>query len=285
MKTILLDGDILVYQIGFSVETPIYVCGGRIYKSRNKCETRSKELGLEIHKRKNRGSWEQVKLNLKMKLKMIFDDLGTTNYKMYLTASGLENNFRSKISTYMPYKANRTAERPFYYKELRKLLVEKYNAIVITGQEADDAIGIEQYRIRNEQGTFETSYVATIDKDLRILEGWHYHLNTRELKYVNAEDGLKNFYGQLLKGDATDNIPGLTKLLKLKGREEEANKLSYGKPGYLKQYAEFELEHSPQECLDYVVNMYKKYGFGDIEINEIGSLLWIRRNEGELWSL
>lgn len=212
---------------------------------------------------------------------MIFDDLGTKNYKMYLTTSKIEKNFRAEIAKTMPYKGNRTAEKPFYYNKIRKLLVEEYGAILVDGQEADDAIGIEQYKIAKQNGNFEWTYIATIDKDLRILEGYHYHLNSRSLDYVSHEEGLKRFYAQLLTGDSVDNIPGLYRFLVLAGRQPEANKL---KARYRKTYDEFAIDKTPQECYDYVIDLYKKYGFGDKEINEIGNLLWIRRNEKEIWS-
>jgi hypothetical protein len=108
-------------------------------------------------------------------------------------------------------------------------------------------------------------------------------MNSKILEYIDEETALKNFYGQLLKGDPTDNIPGLSRLLKIKGREEEANKLSYGKPGYLKKYAEYCLDHYAEECYDHVIGLYESYGFGREEITEIGQLLWIRREEDELW--
>lgn len=284
MRTILIDGDILAYSIGFSVEAPVYVCGGRMYTCRGKADRYAKESGNDVVKRKNIGSFNQVELNLRMKMKTIFEDLGTKKYKMYITASGIENNFRHKLGTFMVYKDNRKkSERPFHYEKVRKLLVDKYNAELITGQEADDAIGIEQYRMASKYDSFEGTYIASIDKDLKMLEGDHYNLNSRLIEHVSAEEGLKNFYGQILKGDTTDNIPGLTKLLKLKNRLEEANKLSYSRPGFLKTYTQLSVDHNAEECYNHVVGLYKSYGFGCTEISEIGQLLWIRREENELW--
>lgn len=283
-KLILIDGDILAYSVGFSVEVPAYVCGGRLYSTRKFAEVRAKKTGLEIHKRKNIGSFDQLQLNLKMKMRTIFEDLGTKSYEMFITSNKLEDNFRSSIATLMPYKGNRKdMERPFHYNRIRELLVNGYKAKLVEGQEADDAIGIRQYELASKYNSFEGTYIATIDKDLRMLEGHHYNLNTRNIDYVDAEEGLKNFSGQLLKGDVTDNIPGLSRLLKLKDRKEEADKLSYGRPGYLKRFEEFKVDHNAKECYDYVIGLYESYGFGTSEITEIGQLLWMRREEGQLW--
>jgi len=280
-KLILIDGDILTYQIGFSVEAPVYICEGRMYTSRRKAEIHNK--GKDIFKRKNIGSFNQLELNLKMKLKTIFEDIGTNSYKMYITSSNIEDNFRFKIATYLPYKGNRKQEKPFYYKKIRDLLINNYKAELIIGQEADDFLGIEQYKQSKKYNSFEGTCIASIDKDLLMLEGYHYNMNNRVIQFIDKETALKNFYGQLLKGDPTDNIPGLSRLLKLKGRKEEANRLSYGKPGYLKNYTKYCIDHCAEECYDHIIGLYESYGFGREEITEIGQLLWIRREEDELW--
>lgn len=285
-KIILIDGDILAYEIGFSVEQPMYVCDNKLYQTRGHASAWAKKTDKEIFKRINIGSFKQVETNFKSKLKIILDDLGTKTYKIYLTAGDLSNNYRSKISTLMPYKGNREAStRPFWYKKLRQLMVEVYRAEVVRGQEADDAIGIEQYRVARIYDSFDYTYIASIDKDLKMLEGWHYNLTTRTVEHVSAEQGLKNFVNQILKGDATDNIPGLTRLMKIMGNKEGSDKLSHSRPGYLKTFTEYMLDHSPNECLEYVIDLYYKNGGTTEHINEIAQLLWIRREENELWQL
>jgi hypothetical protein len=289
-KIILIDGDILAYSIGFSVESSFYVCNGKAYKTKGKAELQAKRTGGEIFKKDRKDILfskqliRQIEINLKCKLRSIFEDLGTRNYKMFITASRIEDNYRHKISTFIPYKAHRKDSRkPVHYDRVRSLLLDKYKAELILGQEADDAIGIMQYAISKKYNSFESTYIASIDKDLRMLEGHHYNLNKRNIEYINKEQALKNFYSQLLTGDPTDNIPGLAKLLKIHNREEEANKLIYQRPGYLKTWKEFMIDHTAKECYDYVIGLYKSHGFGLKEITEIGQLLWIRREEGELW--
>lgn len=285
-RTILIDGDILTYQIGFSVQTPIYVCGGKLYKTRGKAKAWADKHGLEVFKRINTGSIQQARLNLKAKMLTIFNDLRTKDYKIYITGGKLEDNFRTKIALIMPYKANREfSEKPFHYAAIRDILVKEYKAEAVYGQEADDAIGIEQYRRAKQYNSFEGTVIASIDKDLRMLQGYHYNLNSRQTDYIAEDQALKNFYGQMLKGDPTDNIPGLTKLLKKQGRLEESKKLSYAKPGYLKTYEKMAATKTTEECRQYVLGLYHSHGISKEELEEIGQLLWIRREENELWLL
>lgn len=290
MKTILIDGDILNYKIGFSVETPTYVVAGKVYNRRGMAVRAARLKGLDVvndvHKRKNIGPFQLVQDKLRAQMNMIFDDNGTKQYKLFLTSSDLQANFRASIATIMPYKGNRKdMERPRHYKRLRELLISKYGAIMVEGQEADDTIVTAQYEAYRQKGHFDSTVIATIDKDLRMAAGEHYNLNTRQIDFIDEEEALKNFYGQLLTGDPTDNIPGLTRLLKVRGRKEEANAISYGRPGYISQWNEYRVDHSSAECRRYVIDKYISYGFGKEEIEEIGRLLWMRRSENEMWTL
>lgn len=285
MQTVILvDADILVYSVAFGVETPIYVVGGAVFKRRPYAEAWGKKKGYkEVKKRVNIGSEQDLRTNLNTKLKQMYDDLGTSNAKLYLTESKVKGNFRSELATILPYKGNRTDSiKPYHYKTIREILINEYKAILVEGQEADDAIAIEQTRIVEETGSYNFSYIASIDKDLRTVPGQHYNLNSRTIDFVPEDVALKNFYRQLLVGDATDNIPGLYKLLAINDRHEEATKLKHSK--YLKTFNELIVDYSPEDTYNYVLGMYEGYGFGEKELKEIGNLLHLRRHEGEIWS-
>lgn len=279
-KHILIDGDILTYRVGFSVESPVYVVNGDIYKRKGYAEAMAKEKGAEVFKRKNIGSFGDLTRNLGMAMKTIFEDNGSRKYTMYLTDTSLAKNFRTEIATVEVYKGNRAlVAKPFYYKKIRDLLVKDYNAILISGQEADDALGIAQYEAYRKNKTFEGTVIASIDKDLRVLEGEHYHMVNRTLTNVSKDEALKNFCRQVLTGDATDCVPGITRILKHLGRTEEANSLSYGH--YISKANEFFLDHTPKECYDYVINVYEKFGIDKKLVDEVSDLVWIRRNANE----
>lgn len=284
-KTILIDGDILVYSIAYSVQSPIYVVKNTVYKSKKRAEVMAKKLKMpfsNMNCRRNIGSIEQLKRNLSEKMNSIQEDLETKDYKMYITASKVKENFRSQVSTILPYKGNRMdIDKPFYYDKMREILVDEWGAILVKGQEADDAISIEQFKIFAETKSFDETYIATIDKDLRAIPGNHYHLKNRTIEMVDQEQALKNFYLQLIKGDFTDNIPGVARLLKLDDRINDYNKLVYGR--YVKKAENKFLEFSLKQCYDYVSELYTRHGYEDKHIGEIGNLLWLRRYENQNW--
>lgn len=286
-KVVLIDGDILVYKIGFSVESKTYVVDNEVFKKKSDakkvCVQKGLDLKADLEERRVCGSFEDAARNFKVKFESMASDFkGHTKYELYITSSLGEPNYRVKLATYLPYKGNRSDNsKPLLYNELRELMVNEYGAKPVSGQEADDTLGIRQMELRAANGNFERSVIVSIDKDLRGIPGYHYHMDTRILDFVSEEDSLKNFYGQLLKGDNTDNIPGLTKLLRLDMREEEANEISYSH--YLAAYEDFRVDHTAQECYNYVVDQYKKVGFGNTELTEIGRLLWIRREKDQDW--
>lgn len=188
----------------------------------------------------------------------ILDSLGTRDYQSYLTATG-KGNYRFAI--YPEYKANRKdMEKPVHYDLLRQALLEDYGSILVEGQEADDQIGIDSQRT-------EDSIIVSIDKDLNQLPGWHYNF-VKGLKYkVTPEEGLKYFYHQLLTGDRTDNIPGLTGI----GEKKAAKALA---------------QAAAEEHLFKVAReMYKKEHKDTWESIMLrnGRLLKIRQKEDELW--
>jgi 5'-3' exonuclease len=90
-------------------------------------------------------------------------------YRLFLTG---KDNFRYTI--YPEYKAHRPKEKPFWLQACREYLIATFNAEVIDGQEADDALGINQ--------TGDT-IICSIDKDLDMLRGDHYNFVKNRLNY------------------------------------------------------------------------------------------------------
>lgn len=122
------------------------------------------------------------------------------DYQFYLTGKG---NYREDVATIQPYKGNRTdREKPTHFYDIRHRLEEVWGAIVIEGQEADDALAIAATADPN-------SIIATIDKDLLQVEGRHYDFVKDIYREVSAEEGLRFLYRQALTGDRTDNIQGV----------------------------------------------------------------------------
>lgn len=144
------------------------------------------------------------------------NETGASEFSIYLSGN---NNFRYEI--YPEYKANRTQPKPRFLKEVKDYLIEKYQAVVSDGCEADDLLGIEQCQLyQGYEGTWPT-IICSIDKDLRMIPGMHYSFEIkgtsvkgkewiRPMEITNVEyfDGLRRFYTQLLTGDSTDNVKG-----------------------------------------------------------------------------
>jgi hypothetical protein len=88
-------------------------------------------------------------------------------------------------------------------------VIANYSTEIHDMLEADDLLAIRQ---RN------NTILCSIDKDLDQVEGWHYRweqtrkgevVGEAKLYKIDADQGLRNFYAQLIIGDTTDNIRGV----------------------------------------------------------------------------
>jgi 5'-3' exonuclease len=171
----LIDGDILVYRVGFATE-----------------KSRFSEAQREV------ANW----------MEKIMEKFDTIQYHLYLSDS--EDNFRKKIDS--SYKANRKVAKPKFYEKIINDMIDNWNAEIAWGQEADDAMGIKQRFIldhRSENMNMKQSVICTVDKDLDQIDGKHYNFIRDQIYNVTPEEGLRFFYYQLLVGDTVDNIIGL----------------------------------------------------------------------------
>lgn len=179
-------------------------------------------------------------------------------YKVYYSG---DTNFRTEVATIKVYKGNRDrSAKPKYFKEIREYIATKYNAERVEGQEADDAIGIEQFSHKD-----KSTCIVSIDKDLLMIPGYHYNPNKKEFFYQNIDEANRHFFWQMLVGDTTDNIPGIHKI-----GPKTATKLS-------------EESATIEDFRRKVEELYQKQ-YGDkweFSFTEIANLLWIRRREGE----
>lgn len=167
----LIDGDLLVYRIGFSSnDIPERLC---IFR-------------------------------LKSYFEGILDKLLLSDYTTFIT-SGDKSNYRYSISS--TYKANRKAEKPLHYDLLRTELEENpfYRTNVIYNKEADDGIGIKASSFKSRKDYC----IVSLDKDLIQIPGWHYNFVKEKKFYIPTQQSIKWFYKQLLIGDSADNIDGI----------------------------------------------------------------------------
>ena len=225
-KTALLDADILTYRVGFASEDV----------EEKFCLARVTELIHEI----------------------VYTDLKCDDYKAYITGKG---NFRNEIAVTEPYKGNRKdMKKPIHYDAIRKHLVEKLGAVLIEGMEADDAIAIEATNMGDQ------AIIVSIDKDLDQVAGLHYNFVKQELYEITPEEGMLNFYKQILTGDRVDNIIGIKGV----GPVKAAKLLKDCK--------------TEKEMFDVCVKAYNDDGQdGVARATENGNLLWLLRDKDKRW--
>jgi hypothetical protein len=222
------------------------------------------------------------------KITNIVDRSGATDWVGYLTDSA--SNFRIRVATILPYKGNRSGNpKPARYQMLRDYLLATYpdRVQLVVGMEADDQLAIDQWRwVNNHEGcarhtsTYpapdyyeDTTIICTIDKDLEMVPGWHYKWgkgNTEETPpfFVTQVEGLRFFYKQLLTGDMTDNILGLYGVGKKSTLLSKLDDMDSEEAMFLHVYGEYK----------------SRFGaYADQFMLENGRLLWMLREEGELW--
>lgn len=175
------------------------------------------------------------------------------SFEFYLTG---KTNFRDDIAVTKPYKGNRKGNRkPQHIEALRKHLVDVWDAVIIEGQEADDALAIRQTELGDE------SIIISLDKDLDMVAGWHYNFVKYKRYYTTPEEGQYLFYKQILTGDTVDNIQGVYRC-----GPKKAEKL-------------LEDCKTEQDMWDVAVEAHGSYD----RALEDARLLWMRTEEGQLW--
>ena len=111
----------------------------------------------------------------------------------------------------------------------------------------------------------DTTIICTTDKDLKMIPGKHYGLDSREVTEVTLEEADRFFYCQLLAGDSVDNIKGIDGV------------------GMIRAYKRLEHCETPRQMYDECVLLYNEAGLTLNDLNENADLLWIQRKEQELW--
>ena len=184
---------------------------------------------------------------------VLFPEIGL-DYSVYLTGKG---NFRDDIAKSYPYKGNRkSVQKPRHLQTARDHMESKYQAIISKGEEADDLIAKEAARLDYK------ACVASIDKDMLQLPCWHFNIVRGDYLEVTPFGGIKFFYTQILTGDRADNIVGLFRV------------------GPVKAKRILEDAETEEDLWDCVV---KAYDGNEDRVIENARLLWLRREEAEIW--
>lgn len=246
----LIDCDILRYRCGFAADSQIRREFKAKYPDASDEEVAEHLAGLD---------YVGIALqNVKTVVEAVVHKF-SDEYKAYIQGPG---NFREDIATLQPYKGNRDKlAKPKYYGEIKEYLLDRWNAIEVRGQEADDAIGIEQF-----DNPDKYTVIVSTDKDMDQIPGWHFNWVKNVLYYQPIKDANLFLFWQMMVGDTVDNIPGIrnvgvktaTKIIEEEGRDLDKVRIA-------------------------VQDLYKRqYGDRwDKAYWEVGNLLWIRRKPGE----
>jgi len=160
--------------------------------------------------------WEITRSLVDANINSILSATKADTHQLYLTDS--PSNFRLEVATILPYKGGRPSEKPPHHAAIRQHLIDNWNAKVVYGMEADDALGIAQcYDNRDlvlSEADAGNTVICSRDKDLAMIPGHHYSWECGKQPerkwFVTETEGLRSFYKQLLTGDkSVDNILGL----------------------------------------------------------------------------
>ena len=177
------------------------------------------------------------------------------------------DNFRKQICpTYKEHRKDKPI--PTYREMLRQHLIKEWDAVECDGYEADDACGIYQSN---------DTIICGIDKDLLQIPGKHYQwpiirkgIVVRPELYhdISEEQGMRNFFAQMLTGDVADNIKGIHGV------------------GIKRAGAILKEQHTEEEMNAVVWYEYiTAFEDGEERFNINANLLWIWRQFGETYTI
>lgn len=285
---ILIDGDVIVYRCGFAAEKQYY---DLVTTDVEEEETAirfplKKELDAYIKENPLKGNQTVVPFraveplnfalaNVKNQLTEIVSAVAEawgeepSSLRPIIFLSG-EENFRNDVATLRPYKGGRDPDhKPVHREAIRDYLDAQWHTTWSVNEEADDMLGYVQM-LNIASGVL--SCIATIDKDLDMIPGFHYNFGRKEFYEVHWDEADRFFYTQLITGDATDNIEGIPGMGKVKAAPY-AEKWEKEDASVFQMYAE-------------VRALYVQH-FGEKNADEVllenARLLWIRRKFDEMW--
>ena len=273
-KTLLIDGDIIIYQ-------PCCIFNEDSDQARR-----------------------QIAKNISNKVDKLMEESGCNRFIMFVTT---KFNFRDHLVD--DYKANRVdTERPVNLAWAKRWAVAKLSNFFVKGLEADDLLGIytgkntviwstdkDLRQIPGEHLDEETREVFTIKEEGRLEEKfWVTEAGNKRNKIYF--EGLIGLYFQMLTGDATDNIIGcaerkmvVAKSGKNKGvaslkRVGVGPKAAYN--GIIKNIMSDMSAPPEKKALEYVINCYKDLFKEDWQVKletQANLLFMVRQMKGDLF--
>ncbi len=272
-KTLLIDGDIIIYQ-------PCCIFNEDTDQARR-----------------------QIARHISNKVDKLMEDAGCDKFMMFVTT---KFNFRDQLVD--DYKANRQdVDRPVNLAWAKRWAVAKLTNFFKKGLEADDLLGIytgentviwstdkDLRQIPGEHLDEETRKIITITETGR-LEEKHWVTEAGNKRNKIYFEGLVGLYFQMLIGDSTDNIIGCAKRESVVAKSgANKGKASIKRVGVgpkaafnaiMKSIMSNPMGNHAEQALKAVVAEYKKR-FGDdwqVNLETQGNLLFmVRKMQGDL---
>jgi len=286
MKHVWLDGDVLVYRAGYAAEHTFrrisYTFEGTTVSRRFDSKKAALEFLDEVGLDPTSVKWDvevetehedNAIFNARSMIRNICKQAGTDETNLTVCLSG-PSNFRNGIAVTAGYKENRDpTKKPVHAAAIKAMLRRCYNTLTSENEEADDVMAYRHYALYRMDT--DSSVLATIDKDLNMIPGWHLNFGQTDAEgrynmyEVHPTEARRFFWKQMLTGDATDNIKGVRGIGPV-----TADKI---------------LAAAPTETeLELMVWAYYHDAFGTsaaARLLENGRLLWIRRYPDEWWQI
>jgi len=177
-RTLLIDGDIVVYQYSSTVEHEV-------------------DWGNDVW-----SLWADAKEAQQLILQYIDILVDETAADDFIFCFSDKDNFRKDIDS--NYKSNRKGKRkPVCYKALKQWITDEYKTETWDRLEADDVMGI----MATSDMLAGEKVIVSEDKDLKTIPGLLWR--SGEMLNISQEEADYNHLYQTLVGDATDGYPGL----------------------------------------------------------------------------
>lgn len=268
MTRLLIDADILAFRAGFAAEKTLWLslnpvgCVPHFFGDAKAAKEHAFSNDSIVWSRKELQSEETALMIVDSLIGDIRDHYRSESPTVHCYLSGV-GNYRHSIATRANYKGNRSGQQPpAHLKAIRSHLVTKWGAELSVGEEADDAIGRASTQYAG------SSVICSIDKDLKQLPGRHYDFVKKEEVTISPKEAWLNFYSQVISGDSTDNVPGLTGYGPVKARKA------------------LDGSKNNRSCWLKVLELYKAE-FGpkaEQYVLECAQLVYVRRSEGDMFN-
>jgi len=177
-RTVLIDGDLLLYRFGFRGQTT-FDWGENV-----KSVVTEKDVTIADMNDFIKGLQAKVRCPRAF---VVFTGSDVFRYKLLPT-----------------YKHNRKKnEKPLLYLVLKEHLMNNYECKVKDKLEADDTLSV--IATRHPEGYV----IASIDKDFKQIPAWHFNWD-KDVKprFITKREADRWFYQQALTGDPTDGFSG-----------------------------------------------------------------------------